>query len=349
MAMTQQEQAQIVSKAHDLEKRQKIELDKLNQIQSDGFKNPPTPPMRFTAPAVKYPEPVPRIKFDWAAFLITLFIITPVVFALPGLPAVLSSGSGVGTAIGGILYLVVFALVIVGPILAVKFAKSHKFSVTLCGYFTITWLGYIVFYFVMKPYLKEENRNSQEYKQLCASIDEEHNQKQMELDSKYQSELDEYNNVAMPQYEKEKVEWEEKHNRDLSEQTKAYDQISKELETFYSSTRIIPQQYHNIPSLEYLDSIMSSSEYEIAAAIDSYEKKLARDLEMQRIREQQIANEKADEQNQLLYQQNAQLQMQNDLQAESNSIADRARRDQNAAAIVNAVQNHNRNKYLRGR
>lgn len=338
--MTQQEQAQIVNQALALEKKQSEELNKLNWIKMSGFKSAPAAPTRGIAANVQYPKPDPKFKFDWVCFLVNLMVISTVI----GLPVMLVKGSLVG-----LFMLINLALYVAGPILACKLAKSHKFPTNVCGYFAMTWLGYIIYYFVMKSFLTEETRNSAEYKQACAALDEARNQKQLELDRKYEEELSVYNNDTMPKYNQEKSEWTEEHNRELSEQTKIYDAVLAEMNEFYSSTRIIPQQYHNIPSLEYLDSIMSSSEYDIMAAIDSYEKKLARDLEMQRIREQQIANEMAEEQNQLLYEQNSQLQQQNELQEERNNIAERARRDQRNAAFVNAVQNHNRNKYLKDR
>lgn len=333
MGYTQQEQAQIVNRALTLEKKQKEESDKFDLIKFSGFKSAPEAPQRVMAPEVKYPKPVPDYKFDWICFVVNLMVISPIL----KLPMFFVKG-GLIT----LFCLITIALYVAGPILACKLAEAHKFSAKICGYFSATWLGYIIYYYVIKKFLTEEKRNSAEYKQLCASLEEMHNLKQMELDKKYEEELSVYNNETLPEYNREKAEWTEEHNRELSEQKRIYEAAVSELNEFYSTSRIIPQQYHNIETLEYLDSLMSSSEYDIMAAVDSYEKKLTRDLEMQRIREQQIANEMAEEQN-------YQLQQQNELQAENNNIAERARRDQRNAAIVNAVQNHNRNKYLKNK
>ena len=69
-----------------------------------------------------------------------------------------------------------------------------------------------------------------------------------------------------------------------------------------------------------------------AAAIDMYDRERQRRLDEEKIYEQQRAN--------IL------VMEQNDLLAEQNDIADRARREARTAAFVAAVQHHNTNKAL---
>lgn len=71
-----------------------------------------------------------------------------------------------------------------------------------------------------------------------------------------------------------------------------------------------------------------------------YDRNEQRKLDEARLREQQIANQHAADQNYLLQEQNA-------LAEQQNAIAEQARRYANRAAIVSAVQRHSINKKLK--
>ncbi len=85
-------------------------------------------------------------------------------------------------------------------------------------------------------------------------------------------------------------------------------------------------KYHNIAALEYIYSMISSSQYSLKECIDDYEQTMSRNLEEERLRELQYANDLADEQNR---------------------IAEKSRREQNISNVVRGVQHHNTNKMLK--
>ena len=82
-------------------------------------------------------------------------------------------------------------------------------------------------------------KNSSEYKSQCANIDKETSKKQAEADLKYKNDLAEYENVLMPQYEKEFNDWKIKHNAEISEVENILNKATKELSIHYEDTKII--------------------------------------------------------------------------------------------------------------
>ena len=78
--------------------------------------------------------------------------------------------------------------------------------------------------------------------------------------------------------------------------------------------------------------MMSTSEYDIKEAINSYERDMTRRREEEAMRLQAEANAIEDARVGAL--------------EEANYIADRTRREQRRQAVVGMVQNHNRNKAL---
>lgn len=86
-------------------------------------------------------------------------------------------------------------------------------------------------------------------------------------------------------------------------------------------------------ALQYIYDMISTSDYNVRQAIDSFDKNEQRRLDIMRLHEQQQANALAMEQNDLLDRQN--------------TIAAKARRDANIAAVVGTVQRHNTNKTIK--
>ncbi len=224
-----------------------------------------------------------------------------------------------------------------------------------------TWLISLVFWpYLLYLYFKgyksaktndiERIKQSEEYKLKCKEIDEENAKRdaiaENELKEKmtsYNEELDNYNTVTVPQYEEELKAWTDNHNKQLNDLKNTVDKASNELTALYEETNILPLQYRKIDAIEYIYNIVASSnDYDVFKGIESYEKKLSRDLEKERIKQQEKANDLA-----LL---NAQLaNEQNELLAEQNSIAEQARKDARNAEIVGAIQRHKTNKILKDR
>lgn len=59
--------------------------------------------------------------------------------------------------------------------------------------------------------------------------------------------------------------------------------MQKELAALYETEKPVPLQYQNRKSLQYIYDIMSTSDYDLKQAIDSYDKFKARELEEERI------------------------------------------------------------------
>ena len=59
--------------------------------------------------------------------------------------------------------------------------------------------------------------------------------------------------------------------------------MQKELAALYETEKPVPLQYRNRKALQYIYDIMSTSDYDLKQAIDSYDKFKARELEEERI------------------------------------------------------------------
>lgn len=201
---------------------------------------------------------------------------------------------------------------------------------------------------------KERIKVSDDYKLQCQAIDEEVAEKQAETDAQYNAQMEEYEkavaeyeNVIIPQYNDALKRWTEAHNHEIDVTQNALNNTCNALISHYEATRILPVQYRKLNIIQFLYDFMSTSNYDITQAIENYDKKVQRELEMARLQEQQKANDLqaqaiqlANEQNQLAYEQN-------ELLDEQNAISERARRNANTAAVIGTIQRHNTNKALK--
>ncbi len=201
----------------------------------------------------------------------------------------------------------------------------------------IFWPWIFIYYFAI--YRKEQKedieriRNSAEYKAQCAKLDEEYDRQQEALNQKYNAEKHIYETETLPKYNQALNEWKQQQAQKINKLTEELSAAKTELESIYNETKIVPMQYRKIPVLQYVYDLMSTSDYEIKEAIDLYERNEQKKIDKARLYEQQKANALADEQNDLLY--------------EQNEIADKARRQANFASAVDVVQRHNTNKTLK--
>ena len=193
---------------------------------------------------------------------------------------------------------------------------------------------YFLFYKKRKEADIERIKNSPEYKASCAKAEEEARIKQAEADARFAAEKKKYEEEILPQYEKDLAAWQKKHDEDLAACRDELSQTRSTLAKLYEDTKIVPLQYRSIPALRHIYNTVSTSDYSVREAIEAYDQEIARQLEVTRIQEQQRANDIADEQNELL--------------AEQNDIAEKARKDARNAAIAGVIQSHNRNKSLKG-
>lgn len=218
-------------------------------------------------------------------------------------------------------------------------------SITLLFFLSIVgtfWIPYYYF-FIYKRNKKleyEKIKNSLEYRNQCDALDKQCAEKQAELDVVNNQKLQEYENTVLSVYNKKLEEWQTKQNEKINELKSRLSDINNQLKNLYNDSKLIPRQYRTIPALKSIKDTITTSEYDVKTAIEMYDRNEQRKLDEARLREQQIANQHAADQNYLLQEQNA-------LAEEQNAITEQARRDANRAAIVSAVQRHNINKKLK--
>lgn len=222
--------------------------------------------------------------------------------------------------------------------------KFNKALAIIPSLFFLPWIA--IYYFVIYKKQKAEDieaiRNSDAYKNECARLDASYAAQEVEATNQYELLKAEYDNVTIPNYNNERAAWNAKHDEDISNTQNDISLTENRLATVYSETKIVPVQYRNVEALDYIYSMVSTSDYDVAYAINSYDTHRQRMIDTERLRveeanlqEQQIANALAEENASLL--------------EEQNRIAERARRDANRSAAVAAVQRHNTNKYLKGK
>lgn len=208
----------------------------------------------------------------------------------------------------------------------------------------VFWPYIIIYYFTTYKKQKEAEceriKNSEEYKAQCRAIDEDRQLRQAEADRQYKAAMKEYNEKILPAYQQEFDKWQNHHNQEITSAQNALSDAKSALDSLYSETKIVPMQYRQIETLEYIYNMVSSSDYTIRESIEMYDKERQRRLEVQKINAQQRANTLADQQIQLTCEQN-------DLLQEQNYISDRERKNERNAAIIGTIQRHNTNKILK--
>lgn len=221
--------------------------------------------------------------------------------------------------------------------LAIGLVLSRLFTFLGATLIMLSPIWIVVYYFAIYRKQKAENieqiRNSAEYKAQCAEIDAECNKQQAIANQTYEEEKRLYETETLPNYQKKLDEWTAKHEQKIKQVEHDLSNAQQNLSLMYQETKIVPSQYRTIEALKYIYDMVSTSDYDVTYAIDSYEKQKQRMLDEARLREQQLANQLADEQAQLL--------------SEQNAITEKARRDANIASAVGTIQRHNTNKILK--
>ena len=208
----------------------------------------------------------------------------------------------------------------------------------------IFWPWIAIYYFAIYKKEREADiqriRNSEEYQNKCRQLDAEYDVKQLEANNQYELQKRVFDTETMPNYQRNLNTWNIKHKQELDDIKNDISISKNQLTTIYNETKIVPMQYRNIDALEYIYNLVSTSDYDITYAINNYDTHRQRILDTKRmhieearLQEQQIANGLADEQAQLMY--------------EQNMISDKARKDAKFASTVGIIQHHNTNKTLK--
>lgn len=289
--MGHEEQVKIIKHALKLEEQVADLNEELSYEESKAFgKHKPNPPTRQTA---KFTPPPIRhgCKVNWLMMFLPL-----------GIDVVLSTITR-----NVMLTMLIFPALFVWPP-----------------------VYYFAIYRKKKKEAIEKVRNSEEYKQQYAMAKAEADKIQQNYDAEYTAAKFNFDTVTMPNYLAEYAEWEKDKNERINQLENELLKVQQDLSELYGQTRIIPVQYRSIYALQYIYDMISTSDYDVRQAIDSFDKSEQRRLDEMRLQEQQQANALAMEQNDLL--------------DEQNIIAQKARRDANIASVVGAVQRHNTNK-----
>lgn len=190
-------------------------------------------------------------------------------------------------------------------------------------------------------YLKSLDEAKKKAEAEQKKINEEIAQKQAEIDAKYKSDLEHYNNVILPEYNREYDAWKiaQKLKIELLEEEL---QLNKEtLDALYTSTNIISNRYRTLEILKWLYDELSSSDITFERAIDLYN---AQSLE-DHIKGMggQIAAAINDMHSSMISGFNSVYEA---VEAGNEELA-KTRRDQNLANTAGIIQRHNLNKMVK--
>lgn len=154
----------------------------------------------------------------------------------------------------------------------------------------IFWPYILIYYFGRyQTKLKEEAdriRNSPEYQQQCAAIDEAYCKREAAAEEQYLAAMKQYNEKVLPAYEEELAQWTKRHNEEVAALQAELDRLINELTAHYEATKVVPAQYRQINALQYIYDCLRSSNYTVAQAINSYEQAVRRQIELERLEEE---------------------------------------------------------------
>lgn len=232
------------------------------------------------------------------------------------------------------IFLIVEGLFLLAIIIFNILSSELIIDEEICGTI-IEWLVAIaLLIFPIIYFIKERNRknnevknveNSESYRQACAQAERERIQKQKVFDEEYRVKLEKYNNYTLPNYEKEKADCLDKFNAERKNTEFKLSNVTDVLNKHYEETNLIPMQYRDIPALEYIYSIVSTSDFTVKEAIVNYDRKNERLIQTESLYEQKKTNELLSQQNQLRAEQNKAVIKQNNLLREQNEIANKTR------------------------
>lgn len=338
---TQQEETIIVKNAMELTAAIQIENNELKKIRAEKFRSLPNPPKRKILSKTvdvrpQYP-PKPKTTYRYAEYLNEIIERLKKRFFPVGIIAVIIIVLGTLLTRGFLIALLisVFWLSIV-PVLII----------TYCSYCT------------KRNALNQQLSETPEYLQAVENAEkaaekqkkeeeEKIQQKQRELDAEYEEEKKQYENVTIPEYNKELNTWNAIQERkiDFLEEELKYN--NEALSDLYDFSKLISKTYRELWILKWLYEDMSTSDHDIRYATEL----------LDRDRQRLITAEAGKWTRSAIYDMtrtmmdgfnavyNA-IEYGNDLQEDSIEMLTRTRRDINIGNLVGAVQKHNTNKML---
>lgn len=268
ISLQRQQEVEVVTTAYFLEKN----ISDLKKENARLYRNRPAEPL---------PPPEPKLKKELAAAIPYPNITTQVNFA--------EKTVGYFKNLNKKLILVCIAIMVLSIVADIQVIAYLTLLVLLMYIFMkrITWL------FWGKSKVKEQKeeqiRNSPKYQARCREIDEENRKRQEDLNQalyeKYLKECEDHKALLVRHTEelkhyREEVlpAWSEK----VSALEKDINDTQAALQELYSR-RVIPAQYHDIPSLYYLATFIGTSNYDLKFAIERYDAYVARLIEKEKM------------------------------------------------------------------
>ncbi len=172
-------------------------------------------------------------------------------------------------------------------------------------------------------------------------INDDFAKQQADIDAKYQSDIEHYNTVVIPNYNKELDAWKITHKLKITMLEDEL-QLNKEtLEALYETTRLISLDYRELWILRWLYDDMRTSDHDITRAIDLFNAK--RQYLATECAGDKIANAINDMHSTMISGFNAVY----DAIDEGNEELAKMRRDQNIANTAGIIQRHNLQKMIK--
>ena len=275
--MKREEELEIVTTAYFLEERISELKNDQRQLQAAKPNKPQSPvePQleRETINPLPYPDILPdeiEMTGRWKKLLIIAIV-------AGGVVTILGSAVGSITFLGTLLGLVGTILLWGGIIYAFKTRSEEKKEKKKLEAESI-----------------ERKRNSVEYKEKCAEIDEQNQlrqiQKDKELHERYTVRYEDYKK-SMQQYKEDVVDYEESilplWQKEDSALSLALADTQTALQEVYSSN-IIPIQYRKLEVLVYLATFLNTSKYDLKFAIENYNQYVSQCKQDRQIKLQEV-------------------------------------------------------------
>ena len=275
--MKREEELEIVTTAYFLEERISELKNDQRQLQAAKPNKPQSPvePQleRETINPLPYPDILPdeiEMTGRWKKLLIIAIV-------AGGVVTILGSAVGSITFLGTLLGLVGTILFWGGIIYALKARSEEKKEKKRLEAESI-----------------ERKRNSVEYKEKCAEIDEQNQlrqiQKDKELHERYTVRYEDYKK-SMQQYKEDVVDYQENilplWQKEDSALSLALADTQTALQEVYNSN-IIPIQYRKLEVLVYLATFLNTSKYDLKFAIENYNQYVSQCKQDRQIKLQEV-------------------------------------------------------------
>lgn len=308
-----------IKQAYDLSKQKDKAINSVDTIEREEYSEPSPQEPRKNVAQYQPPEtPKSSLTFDWKEKIIIIaasFALSMICAIIAGMTHGIIIVSGLCNMLGVILACVSWFYFIYALYLRLsKFPKQKKADVER----------------LMKTpeYLAEVDRR----KAIQAD-------QQKQFDAQYDSDMTKYK-ADLALYKAEKAKWEDDRTKRLSDAKDVLTAITGKFNVSCDAVGSLPYNYRNTDALAYIFGVLeSSSDMTVKEAIESYDRKLSRDLEEQRLQEARY-------QSRLQEEHNEEVARQTELQEEYNDIAERSAKQQNVWNAIHTLQSHKQNKIL---